>query len=153
MEKYVVRCDPTHWIYYTVERKNLIEHKTYIQALPIFDRLRLCFLRWHKNICYSILIRINIKIRSTNNVQHLFVIIFLEFYSYIKSFNGGYYACAWFSAITPFFMGIWRKRKNYDFYERASWCTLTCCIIFDQEVVQEDLTKKHARWYARFFVN
>lgn len=50
--------------------------------------------------------------------------------------------CIRFSALTPLFMGIRRKRKINEFYERCSWCEITCRFILDQEVVQQDFTTR-----------
>ena len=41
MVKYVVRSDPTYWIYYIEELKNLIEQKTILQGLPIYGQIKI----------------------------------------------------------------------------------------------------------------
>ena len=71
----------------------------------------------------------------------------------IKSFNGCHYPCTWSSAISPFFMGIWRTWKDNEFYERVSRCSLACCLIFDQVEVQADLPNGLLNDIANFCLN
>jgi len=106
MEKYVVRCDPTYWIYYIVELKNLMNLKLHCKHYQYFDRFRLCNQPCHKNISYSLLIRINVTLRNSINALLIFVLIFLEFNTNIKPFNGGNNTRFGFSALTPFSMGF-----------------------------------------------
>ena len=43
MEKYVVRSDPTYRVYSIVVRRNLIEHKTVLQTLPVLRSVMIMY--------------------------------------------------------------------------------------------------------------
>lgn len=110
--------------YFIEVTEKLAEYRTFLQVLPLFWSLEIMFQLWRKNISYVLAFRKNAKRLMSLYVQVLFVVIFLELYTYFKSYNGSYNTCNWCRALTPFLWGLKNVEQIMEFYERVSGARL-----------------------------
>jgi NADH:ubiquinone oxidoreductase subunit D len=82
------------------------------------------FLQCHKNICYVLALREIIEYLTSHYVQVIYVVIFLELYTYFKSHNGSHNTCNRRCALTPFLWGLRNVEQIMEFYERVSGARL-----------------------------
>lgn len=132
----VVRCDPHIGLLHRGTEK-LIEHKTYIQALPYFDRLDYVSTMAQEH-CYSLLIesslRLEIPLRAT-----FIRVIFLELTRILNHLMAVTTHALDLGAITPFLWAFEEREKMMELFERVSGARLHSAYIRPGGV-QQDLS-------------
>lgn len=111
-------------VYYIVVTEKLAEYRTFLQVLPLFRPFKIMYRQWPRNICYVLALRKNAKHLIYHYVPVWFVVIFLELYTYFKSYNGSYNTCNWCCALTPFLWDSKNGEQIMEFYERVSGARL-----------------------------
>lgn len=113
----VIRADPHIGLLHRATEK-LIEHKTYTQALPYFDRLDYVSMMANEH-CYSMAIEKLLNIEVPERAKYIRV-LFLEITRILNHIMGiGTHALD-IGAITPFFWLFEEREKLMEFYERVS---------------------------------
>jgi NADH dehydrogenase I D subunit len=134
----VVRCDPHIGLLHRGTEK-LIEHKTYIQALPYFDRLDYVSTMAQEH-CYSILIENHLRLELPLRATYIRV-IFLEFTRILNHLMAITTHALDLGALTPFLWAFEEREKIMEFYERVSGARLHAAYIRPGGV-QQDLPKE-----------
>lgn len=115
--EHVVRCDPHIGLLHRATEK-LIEHKTYLQALPYFDRLDYVSMMCNEQT-YSLAVEKLLNIEVPIRAQYIRV-LFAELTRIMNHCMGiGTHALD-VGAMTPFFWLFEEREKMMEFYERAS---------------------------------
>lgn len=113
----MVRCDPHIGLLHRATEK-LIEHKTYLQALPYFDRLDYVSMMCNEQT-YSLAVEKLLNIEVPIRAQYIRV-LFAELTRIMNHCMGiGTHALD-VGAMTPFFWLFEEREKMMEFYERAS---------------------------------
>ena len=113
----VVRADPHIGLLHRATEK-LIEHKTYTQALPYFDRLDYVSMMANEH-CFSLAIEKLLNIEVPERAKYIRV-LFLEITRILNHIMGiGTHALD-IGALTPFFWLFEEREKLMEFYERVS---------------------------------
>jgi len=113
----VVRADPHIGLLHRATEK-LIEHKTYLQALPYFDRLDYVSMMCNEH-CYSLAVEKMLNIEVPRRAQYIRV-LFSEITRILNHLmNIGTHALD-IGAMTPFFWLFEEREKMMEFYERVS---------------------------------
>ncbi|KAF8890095.1 nife hydrogenase-like protein [Infundibulicybe gibba] len=107
----ILRADPHIGLLHRGTEK-LIEYKTYIQALPYFDRLDYVSMMTNE-LCYSLAVEklLNIQVLSGPNGYERYLMAVLT-----HTMDVG--------ALTPFLWGFEEREKLMEFYERVSGARL-----------------------------
>lgn len=113
----VVRCDPHIGLLHRATEK-LIEYKTYLQALPYFDRLDYVSMMCNEQ-AYSLAVEKLLNIQVPERAKYIRV-MFAELTRILNHCMGiGTHALD-VGAMTPFFWLFEEREKILEFYERAS---------------------------------
>ncbi|XP_045210044.2 NADH-ubiquinone oxidoreductase 49 kDa subunit-like isoform X1 [Mercenaria mercenaria] len=113
----VVRCDPHIGLLHRATEK-LIEYKTYMQALPYFDRLDYVSMMCNEQT-YSLAVEKLLNIEVPERAKYIRV-MFAELTRILNHCMGiGTHALD-VGAMTPFFWLFEEREKILEFYERAS---------------------------------
>jgi len=126
--------------------EKLAEYRTFLQTLPLFWSTMTMFQQCHKNICYVLAFGTVIKYIVYRCVHNIFDVIFLELYAYTKSYLSCNDACIGCWCVDAVFMGFWRKRIYYEFYERVSEHAYIVHN-FKPGGVAYDIKKRSVKWY------
>lgn len=113
----VVRADPHIGLLHRATEK-LIEYKTYMQALPYFDRLDYCSMMYNEQ-CFSLAVEKLLNIDVPPRAKMIRV-LFGEITRILNHIMGiGTHALD-VGAMTPFFWMFEEREKLCEFYERVS---------------------------------
>lgn len=113
----VVRADPHIGLLHRGTEK-LIEHKTYTQSLPYFDRLDYVSMMANEH-CFSMAVEKLLNIEVPERARYIRV-LFLEITRILNHIMGiGTHALD-IGALTPFFWLFEEREKLMEFYERVS---------------------------------
>lgn len=130
----VVRADPHIGLLHRATEK-LIEHKTYTQALPYFDRLDYVSMMANEH-CFSMAIEKMLNIEVPERAKYIRV-LFLEITRILNHIMGiGTHALD-IGAITPFFWLFEEREKLMEFYERVSGARMHAAYIRPGGVSQD----------------
>ncbi|XP_070551492.1 NADH-ubiquinone oxidoreductase 49 kDa subunit-like [Ptychodera flava] len=113
----VVRCDPHVGLLHRGTEK-LIEYKTYMQALPYFDRLDYVSMMCNEQ-CFAIAIERLLNIEVPMRAQFIRV-LFGEITRILNHIMGITTHALDVGAMTPFFWLFEEREKLMEFYERVS---------------------------------
>lgn len=113
----VMKADPHIGLLHRGSEK-LIEHKTFLQALPYFDRIDYVSMIAQEH-CYSIAVESLISLEVPLRAQYIRV-IFLEITRLLNHLLAVSCHALDVGAITPFFWGFDEREKLMEFYERVS---------------------------------
>ncbi|MBV8650360.1 MAG: NADH-quinone oxidoreductase subunit D, partial [Alphaproteobacteria bacterium] len=117
----VERCDP-HFLHQTGTTEKLIEYKTYMQALPYFDRLDYVS-PMNQEHAFALAIEKLLGLAVPPRGQYIRVL----FAEITRILNHLLNICAFgldVGAITPFLWGFEERERLMEFYERASGARL-----------------------------
>lgn len=130
----VVRADPHIGLLHRATEK-LIEHKTYTQALPYFDRLDYVSMMANEH-CFSMAVEKLLNIEVPLRAQYIRV-LFLEITRILNHIMGiGTHALD-IGALTPFFWLFEEREKLMEFYERVSGARMHAAYIRPGGVSQD----------------
>ncbi|KAH3715482.1 NADH-ubiquinone oxidoreductase 49 kDa subunit-like [Dreissena polymorpha] len=130
----VVRCDPHIGLLHRATEK-LIEHKTYMQGLPYFDRLDYVSMMCNEQ-CYSLAIEKLLNIEVPLRAKYIRV-MFAEITRILNHCMGiGTHALD-VGAMTPFFWLFEEREKMMEFYERVSGARMHAAYIRPGGVSQD----------------
>lgn len=130
----VVRADPHIGLLHRGTEK-LIEHKTYTQALPYFDRLDYVSMMANEH-CFSLAIEKLLNIEVPERAKYIRV-LFLEITRILNHIMGiGTHALD-IGALTPFFWLFEEREKLMEFYERVSGARMHAAYIRPGGVSQD----------------
>lgn len=113
----VVRADPHIGLLHRGTEK-LIEHKTYLQALPYFDRLDYVSMMCQEHT-YSMAVERLLSLTPPLRAQYLRV-LFLEITRILNHLMALTTHALDVGALTPFLWGFEEREKLMEFYERVS---------------------------------
>ncbi|CAM9125867.1 unnamed protein product, partial [Lampetra fluviatilis] len=113
----VKRCDPHIGLLHRGTEK-LIEYKTYLQALPYFDRLDYVSMMCNEQ-CYSLAVEKLLNIRPPPRAQWIRV-LFAEMTRVANHVMALTTHALDVGALTPFFWMFEEREKMFEFYERVS---------------------------------
>ncbi|GAU89016.1 hypothetical protein RvY_01615 [Ramazzottius varieornatus] len=113
----VVRADPHIGLLHRATEK-LIEYKTYMQALPYFDRLDYCSMMYNEN-CFALAIEKLLNIDVPPRAKMIRV-LFCEITRILNHIMGVGTHALDVGAMTPFFWMFEEREKLCEFYERVS---------------------------------
>ncbi|XP_032898066.1 NADH dehydrogenase [ubiquinone] iron-sulfur protein 2, mitochondrial, partial [Amblyraja radiata] len=113
----VKKCDPHIGLLHRGTEK-LIEYKTYLQALPYFDRLDYVSMMCNEQ-CYSLAVEKLLNIRPPIRAQWIRV-LFSELTRLLNHIMAITTHALDIGAMTPFFWMFEEREKMLEFYERAS---------------------------------
>ena len=113
----VIRADPHIGLLHRGTEK-LVEHKTYLQALPYFDRLDYVSIMAQEHT-YSIAVESLIQLKVPARAMYIRV-IFLEITRLLNHLLAVSCHALDVGAMTPFFWGFEEREKLIEFYERVS---------------------------------
>jgi NADH dehydrogenase (ubiquinone) Fe-S protein 2 len=130
----VVRCDPHIGLLHRGTEK-LIEHKTFIQALPYFDRLDYVSTMSQEH-CYSLVIESSLRLEVPRRATYIRV-IFLELTRILNHLMAVTTHALDLGAITPFLWAFEEREKMMEFYDRVSGARLHSAYIRPGGVQQD----------------
>ncbi|XP_071273387.1 NADH dehydrogenase [ubiquinone] iron-sulfur protein 2, mitochondrial isoform X2 [Agelaius tricolor] len=113
----VKRCDPHVGLLHRGTEK-LIEYKTYLQALPYFDRLDYVSMMCNEQ-AYSLAVEKLLNIRPPPRAQWIRV-LFAEITRLLNHIMAVTTHALDIGAMTPFFWMFEEREKMFEFYERVS---------------------------------
>ncbi|XP_054035163.1 NADH dehydrogenase [ubiquinone] iron-sulfur protein 2, mitochondrial [Dryobates pubescens] len=113
----VKRCDPHIGLLHRGTEK-LIEHKTYLQALPYFDRLDYVSMMCNEQ-AYALAVEKLLNIRPPPRAQWIRV-LFAELTRLLNHIMAVTTHALDIGAMTPFFWMFEEREKMFEFYERVS---------------------------------
>ena len=113
----VLRADPHIGLLHRGTEK-LIEHKTYLQALPYFDRLDYVSIMAQEH-AYSLAVEGLLQVAVSKRAQYIRV-IFLELTRLLNHLLAVSCHALDVGAMTPYFWGFEEREKIIEFYERVS---------------------------------
>lgn len=113
----VLRADPHIGLLHRGTEK-LMEHKTYMQALPYMDRLDYVSMMANEQ-CYSLAVEKLLNIEVPKRGKYIRV-LFAEITRILNHIMGVTTHCLDIGGITPFFWLFEEREKLMEFYERAS---------------------------------
>lgn len=113
----ILRADPHIGLLHRGTEK-LVEHKTYLQALPYFDRLDYVSIIAQEHT-YSIAVEHLINLKVPLRAMYIRV-VFLEITRLLNHLLAISCHALDVGAITPFFWGFEEREKLMEFYERVS---------------------------------
>jgi NADH dehydrogenase (ubiquinone) Fe-S protein 2 len=130
----VKRADPHIGLLHRGTEK-LIEHKTYNQALPYFDRLDYVSMMAQEH-CYSLAVEKLLKIEIPTRAQVIRVLFFeiTRILNHIMSLTTHAIDVG---AFTPFLWGFEEREKLFEFYERVSGARMHASYIRPGGVAQD----------------
>jgi NADH dehydrogenase (ubiquinone) Fe-S protein 2 len=130
----VKRADPHIGLLHRGTEK-LIEHKTYNQALPYFDRLDYVSMMAQEH-CYSLAVEKLLKIEIPMRAQVIRVLFFeiTRILNHIMSLTTHAIDVG---AFTPFLWGFEEREKLFEFYERVSGARMHASYIRPGGVAQD----------------
>jgi len=120
----VLRADPHIGLLHRGTEK-LIEYKTYLQALPYFDRLDYVSMMAQEHT-YSLAIEKIANIKIPKRAQ-IIRVIFCEITRILNHLLAVGCHAMDVGAMTPFMWAFEEREKLMDFYD-SFWCTNACCI-------------------------
>lgn len=130
----VVRCDPHIGLLHRGTEK-LIEHKTFLQALPYFDRLDYVSTLAQEH-CYAVVIENALKLELPSRAMTLRV-LFLEITRILNHLMAITTHALDLGALTPFLWAFEEREKMMEFYERVSGARLHSAYIRPGGVAQD----------------
>jgi NADH dehydrogenase (ubiquinone) Fe-S protein 2 len=113
----IKRVDPHIGLLHRGTEK-LIEYKTYMQALPYFDRLDYVSMMAQEH-CYSLAVENLLKLRASKRAAHIRV-LFAELTRLLNHILAITTHALDVGALTPFLWGFEEREKIMEFYERVS---------------------------------
>ena len=113
----VVKADPHIGLLHRGTEK-LIEHKSYLQALPYLDRLDYVSMMCQEHVL-CLLIEKNFNVATTYNIQAVRV-LFLEITRILNHLMAVTTHAMDVGALSPFLWGFEEREKLMEFYERVS---------------------------------
>jgi NADH dehydrogenase (ubiquinone) Fe-S protein 2 len=113
----IKRVDPHIGLLHRGTEK-LIEYKTYMQALPYFDRLDYVSMMAQEH-CYSLAIENLLKLRASKRSTYIRV-LFVELTRLLNHILAITTHALDVGALTPFLWGFEEREKIMEFYERVS---------------------------------
>jgi len=113
----IMRADPHIGLLHRGTEK-LIEYKTYLQALPYFDRLDYVSMMAQEHV-YSMCVEKLLHCRISKRVQYIRV-IFLEITRILNHLMAVTTHALDVGAMTPFLWGFEEREKLMEFYEKVS---------------------------------
>jgi len=131
----VVRCDPHIGLLHRGTEK-LIEYKTYLQALPYFDRLDYVSTMAQEH-SYAITVESLLRLEIPQRASFIRV-MFLELTRILNHLMAITTHAIDLGALTPFLWGFEEREKIMEFYERVSGARLHAAY-FRPGGVQQDL--------------
>jgi NADH dehydrogenase (ubiquinone) Fe-S protein 2 len=130
----VVRSDPHIGLLHRGTEK-LIEQKTYLQALPYFDRLDYVSTMAQEH-CYSLLIETCLRLELPMRASYIRV-LFLELTRILNHLMAITTHALDLGALTPFLWAFEEREKIMEFYERVSGARLHAAYIRPGGVQQD----------------
>ncbi|XP_077985080.1 NADH-ubiquinone oxidoreductase 49 kDa subunit-like [Glandiceps talaboti] len=146
----VVRCDPHIGLLHRGTEK-LIEYKTYMQALPYFDRLDYVSMMCSEQ-CFSIAIERLLNIEVPIRGQYIRV-LFCEITRILNHIMGVTTHALDVGAMTPLFWLFEEREKLMEFYERVSGARMHAAYVRPGGVSQDlplGLMDDIFHWAAQF---
>merc|ERR1712168_1363217 len=113
----VMRCDPHIGLLHRGTEK-LIEYKTYLQALPYFDRLDYVSMMTNEQV-YSLAVEKLLNVQIPERAKYI-RLLFSEITRILNHIMGITTHALDVGAMTPFFWMFEEREKLMEFYERAS---------------------------------
>ena len=139
----VRRADPHVGLLHRGTEK-LIEYKTYMQALPYFDRLDYVSMMVQEHV-FSLAIEKLLNCSVPSRAQYIRV-LFLEITRILNHLMALTTHALDVGALTPFLWGFEEREKLMEFYERVSGARMHANYIRPGGVSQ-DLTFRFLSWY------
>ncbi|XP_022698194.1 NADH-ubiquinone oxidoreductase 49 kDa subunit-like [Varroa jacobsoni] len=130
----VLRADPHIGLLHRGTEK-LMEHKTYMQALPYMDRLDYVSMMANEQ-CYSLAVEKLLNIEVPKRGKYIRV-LFAEITRILNHIMGVTTHCLDIGGITPFFWLFEEREKLMEFYERASGARMHAAYIRPGGVYQD----------------
>lgn len=113
----IKRVDPHIGLLHRGTEK-LIEYKTYIQALPYFDRLDYVSMMAQEQ-CYALTVENLLRIKAPKRASHIRV-LYVELTRLLNHILAITTHALDVGALTPFLWGFEEREKIMEFYERVS---------------------------------